>query len=134
MTINNRIGLAEEEAAEVLGLASSTLSKLRLSGNGPVYCKLGRRVVYRQEDLEAWLGSRVARDTSDAEARLPKSLTSNGGVLSPERVQNQRTPPQFARDSQKDGRRNWSAGRTDPSKKAARIMGAGATKQHPDAE
>jgi hypothetical protein len=57
------------------GLSESTLAKLRLNGNGPAYCKLGRRVVYRGEDLEVWLASRVARDTSDADARLPQSLT-----------------------------------------------------------
>jgi Helix-turn-helix domain len=42
--------LTAGEAAKVLGLAPSTLAKLRLSGNGPVYCKLGRRVVYRREE------------------------------------------------------------------------------------
>jgi len=75
MTTANSITLTASEAAEVLGLAPSTLAKLRLTGNGPVYCKLGRRVVYRRQDLEAWLGSHVATDTSDAEARLPQSLT-----------------------------------------------------------
>jgi hypothetical protein len=40
-----------------------------------VFLKLGRRVLYRRIDLDAWLESRVARDTSDADARLPKSLT-----------------------------------------------------------
>ena len=75
MTTNNHNTLPAREAAKTLGLASSTLAKLRLSGNGPVYCKLGRRVVYRREDLEAWLETRVARDTSDADARLPKTLT-----------------------------------------------------------
>jgi len=75
MKINDRITLTASEAASLLGLATSTLAKLRLSGNGPVYCKLGRRVVYRREDLEAWLESHVARNTSDADARLPKSLT-----------------------------------------------------------
>jgi predicted DNA-binding transcriptional regulator AlpA len=74
MTINP-ITFTAGEAAEFLGLATSTLAKLRSTGNGPAYCKLGRRVVYRMEDLEAWLESRVARDTSDADARLPKSLT-----------------------------------------------------------
>jgi predicted DNA-binding transcriptional regulator AlpA len=74
MTTNNPT-LTAGEAAETLGLAPSTLAKLRLSGNGPVYCKLGRRVVYRREDLEAWLETRIARHTSDAEARLPKTLT-----------------------------------------------------------
>jgi predicted DNA-binding transcriptional regulator AlpA len=71
----NPITLTACEAAKVLGLAPSTLAKLRLFGNGPTYCKLGRRVVYRREDLEAWLASRIARDTSDADARLPRSLT-----------------------------------------------------------
>jgi len=75
MMTSNPISLRADEAAKILGLASSTLAKLRLGGNGPVYCKLGRRVVYRREDLEAWLESHVARDTSDADARLPKSLT-----------------------------------------------------------
>lgn len=59
MTTNSPISLTAGEAAEVLGLAPSTLAKLRLSGNGPVYCKLGRRVVYRREGLAAWLESRV---------------------------------------------------------------------------
>lgn len=75
MTTNNPITLTAGDAAQFLGLAPSTLAKLRLSGNGPVYCKLGRRVVYRTEDLATWLESRVARNTSDADARLPKSLT-----------------------------------------------------------
>lgn len=75
MTINNPITLTAGEAAKILGLSSSTLAKLRLGGTGPVYCKLGRRVVYRPDDLAAWLESRVARNTSDADARLPKSLT-----------------------------------------------------------
>jgi predicted DNA-binding transcriptional regulator AlpA len=63
------------EAARVLRLAPSTLAKVRLSGNGPPCCKLGRHVVYRREDLEAWLESRIARDRTGADARQPKSLT-----------------------------------------------------------
>jgi predicted DNA-binding transcriptional regulator AlpA len=62
-------------AARYVGLSESTLAKLRLNGNGPVYCKLGRRVVYRPVDLEQWLQSRTTRDTSDADARFLKSLT-----------------------------------------------------------
>ena len=62
-------------AARLVGLSESTLAKLRLTGNGPVYCKLGRRVVYRPSDLEQWLQSRTTRDTSDAEARFLKALT-----------------------------------------------------------
>jgi predicted DNA-binding transcriptional regulator AlpA len=75
MTTNGPAVLSAKGAAEVLGLAKSTLAKLRLRGEGPVYCKLGRRVVYRRQDLETWLDSRTAHDTSDADSRLPKSLT-----------------------------------------------------------
>jgi len=69
------IVLTADQAAKVVGLAPSTLAKLRLNGNGPPYCKLGRRVVYRTEDLGAWLETRIARNTADADARLSKSLT-----------------------------------------------------------
>jgi predicted DNA-binding transcriptional regulator AlpA len=62
-------------AAHLVGLSESTLAKLRLTGNGPVYCKLGRRVVYRPSDLEQWLQSRTTRDTSDADSRFLKALT-----------------------------------------------------------
>ena len=62
-------------AARFLGLSPSTLAKMRLYGNSPTYLKLGRRVLYRRADLEGWLESRLAHDTSDADARLPKSLT-----------------------------------------------------------
>jgi hypothetical protein len=73
MTTHDPITLIAGEAP-IQGL-HRVLAKLRLSGNGPVYCKLGRRVLYRREDLEAWLETRIARHTSDAEARLPKTLT-----------------------------------------------------------
>lgn len=67
--------MSAELAARFVGLSESTLAKLRLNGNGPLYCKLGRRVVYRQPDLEQWLQSRTTRDTSDADARFLKALT-----------------------------------------------------------
>ena len=68
-------------AARLVGLSESTLAKLRLNGNGPIYCKLGRRVVYRPADLEQWLQSRTARDTSDADARFLKALTARTPTL-----------------------------------------------------
>jgi hypothetical protein len=53
------------DAARMLGLSESTLAKLRLSGNGPAYCKLGRRVLYRPQDLSLWLEEHRRRSTSD---------------------------------------------------------------------
>lgn len=76
MTTQIPITLAAADAAKVLGLSPSTLAKMRVTGNGPIYCKLGRRVVYRPVDLEQWLLSRTTRDTSDADARFLKALTA----------------------------------------------------------
>jgi len=57
--------LTVEDAARFLGLSPSTLAKLRLRGDGPAYCKLGRRVVYLRRDLEEWLSSHRRRSTSE---------------------------------------------------------------------
>ena len=56
--------LRTAEAAEYCGSSASTFEKLRLTGGGPVYSKLGRRVVYRVEDLDAWLEANRRRSTS----------------------------------------------------------------------
>ncbi len=54
------------DAAEFLGLSTSTLSKMRLRGDGPPYSKAGPRVVvYDLADLESWLTARKRTSTSD---------------------------------------------------------------------
>jgi len=57
--------LRTAEAADYCGSSASTFEKLRLTGGGPVYSKIGRRVVYRVEDLDAWLAANSRRSTSD---------------------------------------------------------------------
>ncbi len=53
-------------AAEYLGLSASTLAKMRLRGDGPIYAKAGPRVVvYDLADLESWLAARKHTSTSD---------------------------------------------------------------------
>ena len=56
------------EAAQFVGLSSSTLAKLRVFGGGPNFYKLARRVVYDTRDLEAFLQSRSRTSTSDVGA------------------------------------------------------------------
>jgi len=51
-------------AAARLCLAESTLEKLRVSGDGPPFVKLGRAVRYRLADLDAWASERVVQSTS----------------------------------------------------------------------
>jgi hypothetical protein len=53
------------QAADYLGLSPATLETLRSRGGGPAFVKLGRRVVYRREDLEAWLMKERRSSTSD---------------------------------------------------------------------
>jgi hypothetical protein len=49
--------MSAPEAASYCGSSASTFAKLRLYGGGPVFLKLGRRVVYNPDDLDTWLAS-----------------------------------------------------------------------------
>jgi predicted DNA-binding transcriptional regulator AlpA len=57
--------LRTPEAARFLGLSGRTLEKHRTYGTGPRYSKLGGRVVYRLEDLQAWADRGAKASTSD---------------------------------------------------------------------
>jgi predicted DNA-binding transcriptional regulator AlpA len=59
--------LRTEEAAARVGLAPSTMEKLRCLGGGPPYFKVSRkRVVYDAAELDAW--ARLKRfDSTSAE-------------------------------------------------------------------
>lgn len=61
-----RENLSVIEAAEALGISRSYLNKLRCTGGGPHYAKVGRRVIYSSDELDAWLASRRRRSTSDS--------------------------------------------------------------------
>jgi len=62
---NDQRVLRTAQAAAYCGSSASTFEKLRLTGGGPVYSKIGRRVVYRVEDLDSWLTQNRRRSTSD---------------------------------------------------------------------
>jgi predicted DNA-binding transcriptional regulator AlpA len=57
--------LRTPEAARFLGLSGRTLEKNRSYGTGPRYSKLGGRVVYRLDDLQAWVERGAKTSTSD---------------------------------------------------------------------
>ncbi|MEO9336746.1 helix-turn-helix domain-containing protein [Mesorhizobium sp. SB112] len=54
-----------KEAAAFLSLSARTLEKHRTYGTGPAYRKLGGRVVYSIEELEAWAERGAVTSTSD---------------------------------------------------------------------
>ncbi len=56
-----RRGLSEAEAANYIGMSRSFLRQARMDGRrlnrtpGPPFTKIGRKVLYLQDDLDAWL-------------------------------------------------------------------------------
>lgn len=61
--------LRTPEAAIRVGLAASTLEKLRLTGGGPPYFKVAsKRVVYDAAELDLWARSQRFTSTSDVRA------------------------------------------------------------------
>jgi hypothetical protein len=61
-------------AAEILGISAETLSVWRCEKRYPLrYVKVGRRIFYRPEDLEAFIQVRSATGTSDSSATKPRT-------------------------------------------------------------
>jgi predicted DNA-binding transcriptional regulator AlpA len=57
--------LRTPEAARFLGLSGRTLEKHRTYGTGPMYRKIGGRVIYALDDLKAWADLGAKNSTSD---------------------------------------------------------------------
>jgi hypothetical protein len=60
--------LMQREAAALLRLSERTLERYRVTGLGPKFIKAGRRVLYRQSDLDDWIMSHVVGSTSERRA------------------------------------------------------------------
>ena len=63
--LQQRMYLSTPQAAAILGLSPRTLERYRVTGEGPVFAKLGRLVRYSQADIEQWAARRCRRSTSD---------------------------------------------------------------------
>lgn len=57
--------LSPKQAAETIGISTSTLAKFRLDGKGPKYSKLGRRVFYEESELRRWIGENQHASTDE---------------------------------------------------------------------
>ena len=69
--------LRTREAADFLGLSPRTLEKHRTYGTGPLFRKLGGRVVYAIDELEAWADKGTVSSTSDPRGSVLAALPSN---------------------------------------------------------
>lgn len=58
--------LRTPDAAKYLGISKPTLDRKRVDGTGPVFRRLGAKIiVYATEDLDAWAGKAVHASTSE---------------------------------------------------------------------
>ena len=57
------------EVAEILRISRRTVERMRVEGTGPRYLKVGpgkrSRVIYRQQDVEAWVSGFNFGSTSE---------------------------------------------------------------------
>lgn len=70
MNENDKHYLSTREAAAWLGLSPRTLERYRVTGEGPVFHRLGSRVRYLLTDIEAWAAARRRTSTSDDGRRI----------------------------------------------------------------
>jgi hypothetical protein len=66
----DRLVHSEATTARKLGVPPSTLAKWRKAGDAPPHVLLGRRICYREADLEDWL---LSRRRFPSEARKEQS-------------------------------------------------------------
>lgn len=62
--------LRTPEAARMLSLSIRTLEKYRQRGNGPIYRKIGGRVIYDFNDIKTWVDRYVACSTGKSGAGI----------------------------------------------------------------
>ena len=60
--------LRTKPAAKRCGSTESTFEKLRVTGGGPLFIKMGKTVVYAVEDLDVWMAERRFHSTAEADA------------------------------------------------------------------
>jgi len=53
-----------KSAAARIGFAEGTFNNMRVYGGGPPYVKAGRKVLYRDVDVDAWLARKIIFSTS----------------------------------------------------------------------
>ena len=54
--------------AEMLCVTNNTLAKWRISGGGPKFITIGRRIAYDPADVTEWVDARRFSSTTEAEA------------------------------------------------------------------
>ena len=56
--------LTQKRLSELIDVSERTLERWRVEGSGPVFCRAGRKVLYRQQDIDDWLEATRRQSTS----------------------------------------------------------------------
>lgn len=56
--------LTTAETANYLGVRADTVAYWRMRGNGPPFLRIGGRINYRIDDLDAWIAANSERSSA----------------------------------------------------------------------
>jgi excisionase family DNA binding protein len=59
-------GAEQAQLAKLLNISERKLERDRHAGHGPRFCKIGRRILYRREDVLAYLEAHCFASTAEA--------------------------------------------------------------------
>ena len=96
--------LTVNEAAAILRCSTHSLNRWRLTGDGPKFIYVGRRVRYRRADLAAFIAASTRNSTSDpgeptaatAERKPGRRLADDRGKVGSEKAQPKYPSPESA--------------------------------------
>ncbi len=71
-----------------LRLAKQTLARWRCEGRGPAFLRLGKRVLYGEADVEAWLSAKRFHSTSENQLISSPTVRIGRRLVSPQSVRN----------------------------------------------
>jgi excisionase family DNA binding protein len=57
--------LTTQQLAELLHISPRTIERWRVEGHGPAFVKAGRRVLYKEDTVDAWLSAAARGSTSE---------------------------------------------------------------------
>ncbi len=58
--------LTQKRLSVLIDVSERTLERWRVEGTGPVFCRAGRKILYRQQDIDDWLAASCRQSTSEA--------------------------------------------------------------------
>ena len=57
--------LTQQRLSDLIDVSERSLERWRVEGTGPVFCRAGRKILYRLEDVNDWLAASRRRSTSE---------------------------------------------------------------------